>query len=70
MPTSRTDDHDLFIPVRTLTALLVGTALLTAGFVLASQSRINLLEAAILISGGLTLTLSALGFLSLLFRQR
>jgi len=64
--TSHWESRDLFIPLRTIIALSIGVAILTAGILLTAVARLNVLQSAILIIGGAALTLSCIGFLGIM----
>lgn len=57
-----------FIPVITILALIYGVSFLTTGFLLATSSHTSLLQAAIFLLGGATLTIPSLLNLVSMFR--
>jgi hypothetical protein len=68
-PKPSTTPAQTFVHVATLLSLIYGVAFLTTGFLLATSSRVSLLQVAIFLVGGATLTIAALFNLFYMFRK-
>jgi hypothetical protein len=66
----RTVLTQLFLPTRSIVALAIGTAISSAGIMAGLFGRVDLLQAVIVVAGGLTLVTSSVGFLALMLRER